>query len=313
MTERNPSEQGLLARARFTLPLISLAVLVMGLLVGVFATTASSQSEARRQSEPASWSPTDCGGCHAEAVDSLASTGHVALDRDGVAAEWGAAHSCESCHGDPSEHYDSAGDTDLFNFDATSAVNTQRCQTCHRRAHPRFARSEHARAGLDCTSCHISHPSEETPSLDVAEALRGRPSATCAECHQASFTQFAFTEHHRLEEGTLECTSCHDPHAPSSRTMLAGFKQESCVGCHTDKGGPFVFEHGAQRVEGCTSCHAAHGSPSRHMLHFQQVAEQCYSCHAFIPGFHTRFTVETQCTSCHVTIHGSNLDSAFLR
>ena len=49
------------------------------------------------------------------------------------------------------------------------------------------------------------------------------------------------------------------------------------------------------------------------MLHIQKVTELCYSCHATAPGFHVRFTAETQCTSCHSQIHGSNLHPAFLQ
>ena len=46
---------------------------------------------------------------------------------------------------------------------------------------------------------------------------------------------------------------CHNPHEPSERLRLGGFKQEECVACHADKGGPSVFEHPAQRVEGCVA------------------------------------------------------------
>ncbi len=111
----------------------------------------------------------------------------------------------------------------------------------------------------------------------------------------------------------MECISCHDPHKPSSRMMLGGFKQEACVRCHADKDGPYVFEHPALRVEGCVACHSPHGSPNRHLLHFQKDAELCLSCHALVPGFHSRFTLDTNCANCHSSIHGSNLDPGFLR
>ena len=301
---------------KFTWPR-GLAFLICALSAALGIGALETRIEAKQPSaaEEASWSPNDCATCHDEAVEALGRTAHVALDRDGLASDLGVAHSCAACHGDPSSHYDSLDTTDLFTFDQSPAANAQRCLSCHAQAHPRYARSEHARAGLDCTACHQSHPPAHgtEPSGTALSDLGERPSATCASCHESSFVQFAFTEHHRIEEGTMECTSCHDPHAPATRTTLGGFKQEACVTCHADKGGPFVFEHGAQRVEGCVSCHDPHGSPNRHMLKFQRVAEQCYSCHAFVPGFHTRFTAETQCTSCHAMIHGSNLDAGFLK
>lgn len=148
---------------------------------------------------------------------------------------------------------------------------------------------------------------------DVPTAFRGRPSATCVDCHVEVAAQFSFDNHHRVEEGALECTSCHNPHEPQARAVLAGFKQSTCTECHSDKRGPWVFEHPASLVDGCTSCHAPHGSPNRHMLTFQSTAEVCFSCHAAVPGFHSRFNAETQCTNCHSQIHGSNLHPAFLK
>jgi len=99
--------------------------------------------------------------------------------------------------------------------------------------------------------------------------------------------------------------------------VLGGFKDETCIDCHTDKGGPFVFEHGSVQVEGCVACHTPHGSINRHLLTFQSTGELCYSCHATVPGFHVgtppRFTFATNCTNCHSSIHGSNLDPFFLK
>jgi hypothetical protein len=49
------------------------------------------------------------------------------------------------------------------------------------------------------------------------------------------------------------------------------------------------------------------------MLKFQRTAELCFSCHAQVPGFHSRFTLDTVCTNCHATVHGSNFDRFFLK
>jgi predicted CXXCH cytochrome family protein len=105
----------------------------------------------------------------------------------------------------------------------------------------------------------------------------------------------------------------NEKHRPDPREALTGAKQRQCQTCHADKTGPFVIEHDAVRVEGCMACHDAHGSPNRHMLSFQSVGELCYSCHALVPSFHSRFTPETVCTNCHTSIHGSFLDRSFLR
>lgn len=135
----------------------------------------------------------------------------------------------------------------------------------------------------------------------------------CAECHGDIVARFSLNEHHRLQEGILECTSCHDPHDVQTRTMLGGFKQEACATCHADKTGPYVYEHGSVRVEGCTACHDPHGSVNRHHIKFQKEAELCLSCHAGLPSFHSRFTLDTNCTNCHTSIHGSNFSPFFLQ
>lgn len=261
-----------------------------------------------------------CAVCHGDLVEDFSRQPHVALLRATTA--WAQSdEGCASCHANAAVHADSADPADVFGFHGTTSENTRVCLDCHSSEHPRFARSPHARAGLGCLDCHAVHDSVNDPAAsDVLPArsgfageLAGRSSATCAECHGAVLTTFAFTEHHRLLEGSLECSDCHDPHGPSTRLHLGSARQAVCTECHVDKQGPFVFEHGAQQVEGCTACHSPHGSPNRHLLSFQQVAEQCYSCHAQVPGFHTRFTADTQCTSCHSQIHGSNLHPAFLQ
>lgn len=269
-----------------------------------------------------------CNLCHGDKFQSLARNPHAILDTADWQALTGEALTCRNCHGDVGEHLREAGRGPVFAFREEPATERNaRCLGCHGDSHPDFDRSPHARAGLACTSCHQQHaepaatallrmPAEaaDTGSLDAG-------SRVCYECHGEQFAEAQYNERHRLREGVLQCTSCHDPHAPAARSLLGGFKQEQCVACHSDKGGPFVFEHGASRVEGCTACHSAHGSPNRHMLAHQRVAELCFTCHATVPAFHgganlavpPRFGLDTQCTSCHSAIHGSHFDPFFLR
>jgi DmsE family decaheme c-type cytochrome len=124
----------------------------------------------------------------------------------------------------------------------------------------------------------------------------------CLDCHQDSFAQFQFNERHRLEEGVVECTSCHNPHNPQVGMELGGFKQSVCSDCHADVEGPFVHEHAASRVEGCAACHEPHGSPNRHMLKIQEVGALCYSCHADAPQFHLGFSPTAPSPKTHNTL-----------
>jgi DmsE family decaheme c-type cytochrome len=269
-----------------------------------------------------------CNLCHGDKFRSGAADPHAVLDD----ADWreltGEALTCRNCHGDVAEHVREAGRGPIFAFrEEPVTERNERCLTCHEDSHPAFDRSPHAQAGLACTSCHTLHGEHAAtallrfPAAPLEIETVGAASRVCFGCHGEQFAEVEFNERHRVREGVLECTSCHDPHAAATRTLLGGFKQEQCVGCHTDKGGPFVFEHPASRTEGCTACHSPHGSPNRHMLAHQRVAELCFTCHAGVPAFHgganvaqpPRFGLDTQCTSCHSAIHGSHFDPFFLR
>jgi DmsE family decaheme c-type cytochrome len=299
-------------------PLIPFALLLVA-LVGHLAFAEEEGGPAMAASEIVA----SCADCHDIDTPAYRDNPHAVLNRDpALAMHLGVNSSCTACHGDPAAHIESGGEEGtIFTFgeNRPAMAQTEACLSCHADAHPRFAQSSHAKSGLTCTSCHSIHSSGGDANLlaTTTNLIPGGPegsvSATCGECHGDVLAQFQFNERHRLEEGILDCSSCHDPHAPQSRLMLGGFKQEQCVQCHADKGGPFVFEHGSQRVEGCIACHDPHGSPNRHLLSFQSVADLCYSCHVVLPGFHTRFENTTQCTNCHSTIHGSNFHPAFLK
>jgi DmsE family decaheme c-type cytochrome len=274
-----------------------------------------------------------CMACHRDKFEAREANPHVVLDSEPWRARSGFAVGCSSCHGDVTAHIAAGGGAvGVFAFRLEPApAQNQACLGCHQTTHPRFDSSPHARAGLSCATCHSQHGSGADPAplalLREPEGLRGDFDATgatsrlCADCHSDILTAFAFNEHHRLREGILECTSCHDPHALATRSLLGGFKQQQCLECHTDKGGPFVFEHAASRFDGCTACHSPHGSPNRHMLAHERVAELCFTCHAAVPQFHlgfapsgpSRFGLDTQCTNCHSAIHGSSFDPFFLR
>lgn len=195
----------------------------------------------------------------------------------------------------------------------TGSEGAEMCLSCHGEAHPRFRSSPHAVTG--CTGCHGVHqaPEPELAATFFRVANISGTSAQCASCHEDIAAAFQYNERHRLQEGIVECVDCHDPHEPSERLRLGGFKHEECMTCHADKGGPFVFEHGAQRVEGCLACHDPHGSPNRRLLHFQRTADLCYSCHVQVPGFHLNFPPDRDCLECHQSIHGSNVDPSFFQ
>lgn len=301
-------------RALFFLPIVFAATLSLVLVGG------SSPARAEDGNEAAMEVVDTCASCHDLDTPGYLLNAHRVINQDAeLAAHLGVESSCNACHGDATDHLDAGGgEGTIFAFRANEPAvkRSDVCLSCHADSHPRFFATKHAAAGLACTDCHSIHGSEGAANLLASDdewTEHGAVTASCASCHGEVLAQFEFNERHRLNEGTLDCASCHNPHEPESRLMLAGFKQENCISCHTDKGGPFVFEHASGKVDGCVACHQPHGSPNRHMLTFQSVADVCYSCHLVVPGFHSRFTAETVCTNCHSTIHGSNFHEAFLK
>jgi DmsE family decaheme c-type cytochrome len=96
----------------------------------------------------------------------------------------------------------------------------------------------------------------------------------------------------------------------------------ACAKCHSDKRGPFAFEHAAMRLEGCMSCHEPHSSVNPKMLVRSQQHLLCLECHSTAPGilasqppsFHDLRSARFQnCTTCHLKVHGSNVNKFLLR
>ena len=241
---------------------------------------------------------------------------------------------CESCHGPGSEHIKAPSKTSIFAFSVrTSEEIVTRCLSCHSRDLGRmnFRRSEHFKASLNCTSCHSIHRSP-TPRRLLAKVQR----ELCYSCHPSVRAQFSMPFKHRVNEGAMECSDCHNPHgtfAPSwkmgdrPRLVSQGaVNEEACLGCHRDMRGPFVFEHTAVRVEGCETCHLPHGSANPRLLKRPVVFTLCLECHngsgsgrtgagvPLTPSFHNMASPQFQnCTVCHVRLHGSNASAFFLR
>jgi DmsE family decaheme c-type cytochrome len=126
-----------------------------------------------------------------------------------------------------------------------------------------------------------------------------------------------------VNEGLMSCSNCHNPHGGFLTRQLrsTSAQDQVCFGCHTDKAGPFVFEHAPVKTEGCVVCHTPHGSSNPRLLKRSQVNVLCLECHTLtvdstapgIPSFHNQAQKYQACTMCHVAIHGSNSDRVFFK
>jgi DmsE family decaheme c-type cytochrome len=243
---------------------------------------------------------------------------------------------CEGCHGPAGEHVDAhGGKATIRAFSVLSPARTlEACLGCHSKDVPRanIRRSPHTEADVVCTNCHSIHKAA-TP-----RSLLAKPQAElCYSCHPSQRAQFEMPSKHRVNEGVVQCSDCHNPHGSSPSTSRMGGNsaalrpafdnEEPCLKCHVDKRGPFVFEHPSVRVEGCEACHVPHGSTNAKLLTRPVVFTLCLECHNGAgtfgrentgvfqtPATHNLLDPKYQhCTLCHVRIHGSNADPTFLR
>jgi DmsE family decaheme c-type cytochrome len=260
-----------------------------------------------------------CKTCHEEIFNGLQTTRHwnsVLKTKQG-----GEAHTCETCHGPGAAHAQDADPKKIFSFKTASSKEiNERCLACHSsgKDHMNFSRSAHSQNNLSCLSCHSAHPSNKNQFL----LIKAQP-ALCYSCHLNVKPQFNMPFHHRVEEGLIQCSDCHNSHGGFIGRQLrsAPARDSVCLTCHVDLKGPFVFEHQAVKTEGCVACHSPHGSPNPRLLKASNLNVLCLSCHTAstfssasgTPDFHNQAAQYQACTICHVQIHGSNFDRHLLK
>jgi len=255
-----------------------------------------------------------CKGCHEDQFKNTEASPHYRIfSNTGRGEQW---HGCESCHGPGAAHVNGGGDkTKIFTFkDVKPEEITARCLTCHEKnaEHMTFNRSVHARAGVTCTTCHSVHK----PKVEEALLVQKSPDL-CYSCHQEVRADFNKPFRHRVNEGLIGCSDCHNVHGTSLPVQLrsASAQDAVCFKCHADKRGPFVFEHYPVKSEGCQACHTPHGSTNPRLLTRARVNSLCLECHGDVlpSGPHPQNTKSQACTMCHMAIHGSNTSNILFR
>jgi predicted CXXCH cytochrome family protein len=264
---------------------------------------------------------------------------------------------CETCHGPGKAHSDAeeaahgnaakeaAANKLIFSFHGSPKENAERCLSCHLTSQQQdfFTHSAHLYAGISCNQCHsmhlvaaIVHPTEvefvsaqreffSVPALPEQNRwlhnslLEESEPGLCYTCHRTVEAQFALPFHHRVPEGLMKCTDCHNPHGTMNHFMLAQTHWEACVRCHVEERGPFLYEHPPVRVMGCVACHNPHGGVNNFLLVRRQIRFVCLQCHtgfhgqAGVPHGRLGFQTAGACTRCHIAVHGSNFDETLLR
>lgn len=206
-------------------------------------------------------------------------------------------------------------------------VGEDTCAGCHEERAKNFQRSSHAHVMLSraedpkvkitCENCHgpgSKHvDAGGDPRLILKVAINN-----CFACHKDKRAEFSLQYHHPVKEGRMNCTACHDLHAPEAKVGTALRINDTCTKCHQEKAGPWTFEHEANK-DGCIVCHSPHGSVTQKMLS-EDMPNLCLKCHfgfeqyQRIGHYRHRAALNREpedCTSCHHAVHGSNFSKEF--
>jgi DmsE family decaheme c-type cytochrome len=296
---------------------MALVALLPGLSGRAYA--ASGSKKAAEAPKATAQNPADfvgsevCATCHADVAKKFEGNPHskLALQHGGTGA------TCESCHGGGKAHVEAGGDVTKIKQIAKMSPKEvdQTCLGCHAGAHPNFERSPHAKGGVSCTGCHSVHAGDTEAKL-----LKAAQPKLCFQCHADVKPAFAMPFHHKVNEGLIKCSDCHDAHGTFNANNVKSTADQNavCTKCHAETRGPWVFEHAAVKGEGCTGCHTPHGSQNPRMLNVANINQLCNQCHSpvaasTIHGAGQGSADRPPCINCHVMIHGSNVNPAFIR
>jgi DmsE family decaheme c-type cytochrome len=282
--------------------------------VGALAAAADGGSGAGGQAVPIDFVGSDtCLACHFDMEKGIAGSPHGNAALPGSPA---ADHGCESCHGPGELHVqDPTEESSIRRFTSMAPRDVnETCLSCHTKSsHALWDGGAHDARNLSCATCHSVHePQSPRAQLKTATEID-----TCATCHRPQALKVKRVSHMPVSEGKMQCSTCHSPHGATNVKLLreGNWINESCLSCHTEKRGPFLFEHAAGR-ESCVSCHDPHGSSNDRML-VARAPMLCQRCHigtrhpstiydnAAVAAGSNRI-IGRACVNCHQQIHGSN-------
>lgn len=200
---------------------------------------------------------------------------------------------CASCHTDTQMTWQNgahgtAGSNPVFLDEWDKQGKPTACLTCHTTGYDPATGISKA-DGVTCESCHspvpADHPTNPMPVEPSAEL--------CSRCHSSAGLGVQTAQGNTHYEKGLNCTSCHDPHSASLKTIPGPRDQaktdpvsELCVTCHTESNMDFSLTAHAQRDVSCADCHVEGTDGAERLPHtvpdhsFNANLASCNTCHA---------------------------------
>ena len=239
-------------------------------LVAAFVLLGGGLAFAQASAPPATWSVTDCQGCHEKALGpGFTHTKHASLDQ-----------SCAKCHQNVGEHAKAQmagekGPVPSLKGLKASEINAT-CLTLPREGRPGQLPQQHARAPQ--RRLHVvpqrarlqvvEGPAEDRDRLgDVLHVPQDR--AREVDAHVAPPGA-------RRQDGLRELPQ--PARRQRARRCSRPTRSTSSATSATPRSaGPFVFEHAPVR-EDCVSCHEPHGTNHPRLL-TQKLPNLCWNCH----------------------------------
>lgn len=262
----------------------------------------------------------DCMECHdSPSITLILQTPHAVSGDERTPF---AGHQCESCHGPSAEHMRRIeGSTErpspkvVFGKGSMNTVEEQNevCMSCHEGGlRINWTGSLHHSGDVACVSCHSIHVQKDPVLVKLTQ------DDVCYDCHVEQKAQSFRRSRHPIKEGKVACSDCHNPHGSFGPKLLKFANvNDTCYSCHTEKRGPFLWEHAPVRDD-CTNCHTPHGSSQVRLLKIR-TPFLCQQCHMEtfhpstlysgddIPPFGAGERILAKgCLNCHPKVHGSN-------